>query len=70
VTTLRYEDGREQKNSWLKAEDGKWYHFDENGIMNTGWYQDTDQKWYYLGTDGSMASGWVKIDKVWYYMNS
>ncbi|MDR2022944.1 MAG: hypothetical protein LBQ71_06760 [Hungatella sp.] len=30
------EDGREQRNSWLKADDGKWYHFDENGIMRTG----------------------------------
>jgi hypothetical protein len=64
------EDGREQINSWLKTDDGKWYHFDENGIMRTGWYQDTDQKWYYLETDGSMASGWKEINGKWYYMET
>ncbi|WP_312432245.1 hemoblobin-interacting domain-containing protein [Lacrimispora sp.] len=64
------EDGREQRNSWLKTDDGNWYHFDENGNMITGWYQDTDQKWYYLESDGSMVSGWKEILGKWYYMET
>ncbi len=62
------ENGLDQKNSWLKTDDGKWYHFDENGNMRTGWYQDTDQKWYYLEPDGSMSSGWKEINGKWYYL--
>ncbi len=64
------EDGQEQRNSWLKTDDGNWYHFDELGNMRTGWYQDTDQKWYYLEPDGSMASGWKEIRGKWYYMDT
>ena len=64
------EDGQEQRNSWLKTDDGNWYHFDEYGNMRTGWYQDTDQKWYYMEPDGSMASGWKEIRGKWYYMDT
>ena len=62
------EDGREHRSSWLKTDDGKWYHFDENGMMTTGWYQDADQNWYYLEADGSMASGWRQVNGKWYYL--
>ncbi len=63
------ENGQIQKDSWLKTDDGKWYHFDENGLMRTGWYQDKDQKWYYLEEGGFMASGWKQIDGKWYYLD-
>lgn len=34
---------------WVKnPRDGKWYHFDESGYLQTGWFTDTDGKIYYL----------------------
>lgn len=48
------EDGTYAKNEW-KQVDGKWYHFDNHGWMQTGWLE-SEEKWYYLKSDGSMAS--------------
>jgi hypothetical protein len=52
------------------------YHFDENGVMNSGWYLDTDGSWYYLseshdGWFGHAVKGWYHDDKDgrWYYMS-
>lgn len=47
-------DGTYAKNEW-KQVDGKWYHFDNHGWMQTGWLE-LEEKWYYLKSDGSMAS--------------
>ena len=49
--------------SFAKAEwepvNGTWYHFDENGYMQTGWL-NSDGTWYYLNADGSMAKDtWI-----------
>ena len=33
------ENGDAVKNNWREI-DGKWYHFDEAGMMNTGWFED------------------------------
>ena len=49
--------------SFAKAEwepvNGIWYHFDENGYMQTGWL-NLDGTWYYLNDDGSMAKDtWI-----------
>ncbi len=52
---------------WAKL-GGIWYHFDDNGIMQTGWYKDTDGKWYYFDSNGAMAIGWVHDGNAWYYM--
>lgn len=43
---------------WVKTpKDGKWYHFDENGYMQTGWLEDQDGKWYYLNpANGEMMT--------------
>ena len=35
----QYADGTYPKNEWQKI-DGKWYHFNENGYMQTGWLKD------------------------------
>lgn len=48
------EDGTYVKNDWLNV-DGKWYHFDNHGWMQTGWLE-LEERWYYLKPDGSMAS--------------
>lgn len=52
----------------------EWYHFDENGYMQTEWFTDTDGNRYYLhavgdGTRGRMYTGWNYIDGIWYYFN-
>ena len=70
------ENGTWSKSKWQKI-DGKWYHFDSKGYMQTGWLKDGN-KWYYLKPSGAMATGWVKITNYynyptytdWYYCNS
>lgn len=61
-------DGSYPINEWEYI-NGKWYHFDSKGYMQTGWLKD-DGKWYYLNSDGDMATGWVKDGGKWYYMDS
>ena len=51
-----------------KAIDGKWYYFNEYGVMETGWVS-VDGHWYYLNEDGIMENGWVFVDGHWYYMD-
>lgn len=45
-------------NSWSvgwRFIDGKWYHFNEKGYMETGWFREKG-KWYYLNTNGDMIT--------------
>ena len=37
-------EGQYQAARWFQDTDGRWYHFDQNGIMQTGWFQD-NRKW-------------------------
>ncbi len=66
--TYGAEDGK-ATIGWAKIH-GIWYHFDNNGIMQTGWYKDTDGKWYFFDNNGAMTTGWVHDGNAWYYMNS
>ena len=50
----RLKNGTCVKSAW-KQISGKWYHFDEDGWMQTGWLKDKD-KWYWLKSSGEMAS--------------
>ncbi len=52
-------------NTWWNV-DGIYYHFDENGHMQTGWIE-VDGKTYYLTDRGEMVTGWQKIDDRDYY---
>jgi len=56
-------------NEWAKIS-GKWYRFNENGMMQTGWIVDQGT-WYRLNPDGSMESGWIKeeSDGYWYFLD-
>lgn len=52
------------------------YHFNKEGIMNTGWYVDKQGDWYLLdtaqgGNYGRLMLGWVFDDNsgTWYYLN-
>ncbi len=47
-------DGNFCKDCWQEVE-GEWYHFDPEGIMQTGWLKD-EGKWYFFKNDGSMAN--------------
>ena len=60
-------DGSYVKNCW-KLIKNLWYHFDANGIMQTG-FLTLNGKTYYLQSSGAMKTGWQKISGKWYYMN-
>ena len=55
----------------------EWYHFEEDGIMNSGWFLDKNtNKWYYLSMDhngffGEMVKGWYydSQDARWYFLD-
>ena len=63
-------EGQYQAARWFQDTDGRWYHFDRNGIMQTGWFQDASGVWYFLATDtGAMKTGWHQDpDGKWYFL--
>ena len=63
-----YYNGAYAKNCWEQI-DGYWYHFDGNGIMQTGWL-NLGETWYYLNANGAMATGWLNLGGTWYYLNT
>ena len=70
----RNADGSYPAAKWLEV-DGKWYHFDAEGWMDTGWVHSGD-KWYYCNegkgsTEGMMlASTCVEVDGHWYVLGA
>lgn len=73
----RFNAGRLYANEWAYvhnpyADSSKgqsandWFHFGEDGVMDTGWFTDTDGRVYYLNpvsdnTMGRMFTGWQWI---------
>lgn len=50
--------------------DEEWYHFDKQGIMQTGWLED-DANWYYLDETGKMLKSQFALkDGKTYYLGS
>ncbi|MFT0561349.1 N-acetylmuramoyl-L-alanine amidase family protein [Bacillus cereus] len=56
---------------WFK-DDGKWYHQDRNGMIQTGisiakektgWVENEGSYHHYLNSDGTIQTGWKTIDK-------
>ena len=46
---------------------GKIYHFDNKGWMDTGWVY-VNKNWYYMDGSGAMTYGWQKVNNKWYFM--
>lgn len=66
---FRKSDGSYVKNDWAKIR-GLWYHFDEDGNMQTGWVPVQD-KWYLLNSEGIMhADEWILMNGRWYFLNA
>ena len=71
----KYNDGSYPANGWYSLSwNGKtdWYHFDEEGWLDSGWFTDVDGHRYYLhpdhdGSFGYMYTGWNVIDGNYYY---
>lgn len=62
-------DGSYPKNEWIMVKD-VWYHFNEQGYMQTGWL-DLNNVNYYLNPDGAMVSNdWSFQDGKWYYFDT
>lgn len=54
-------------NGWMTI-DGKDYHFNEKGLMDTGWLQENNT-YYFLLDSGEKAYGWVEANGLWYYLD-
>ncbi len=74
--------GRMYANEWAwiynpyakeEQEKASWFHFADDGRMDTGWFLDEkDGGWYYLqkisdGSQGRMQKGWLKDGEKWYF---
>ena len=55
-------------NCWQRI-DGKMYHFDEDGTMQTGWYEDNGGI-RYLDDNGNIVTGWRQIDGEWCFFEN
>ncbi len=49
--------GKAVKEKWEKI-NNKWYHFDDNGVMETGWILED---MYYCDSNGAMVTGWQRL---------
>lgn len=61
----READGSYPVNAWREVQ-GSYYHFDENGYLQTGWFFENGKS-YWLGMDGVMVSNvTIPIDGIEY----
>lgn len=54
------------KNEWICV-DGKWYSFDDRGVMQTGWVK-RNNTYYYCLPDGSLTTGYIEVNGNLYYL--
>lgn len=66
------EDGNYIVNSWVQDADSNWYHFDEEGYMQTGWYTESEEEdapKYFLKDSGEQASNEeLQLDEENFYI--
>lgn len=46
-----------------------WFHFDKDGVMQTGWIRPENTDWFYLEENGKMVTGWKKIGTDYFHFN-
>lgn len=51
------QSGKRVREKWEKIND-KWYHFGDDGVMETGWILDN---MYYCDDNGVMVTGWQRL---------
>ena len=71
VTPSHTRMGAKPGGTWEDI-DGEWYHFDRNGIMETGWKTVGNIR-YHFNQDGSLSEGWQYDGPGggnWYYYDS
>lgn len=56
-----------EENTWCKI-NGKWYYFNENGVLQTG-FTTVKGKTYYLSAKGVRLKGWRTVNGYKYYMD-
>lgn len=61
-------DGTWAINTWVEA-NGRRYHTDENGALQTGMVNIEGQTYYFYGT-GEAATGWTTLGNDLYYFNA
>jgi 2',3'-cyclic-nucleotide 2'-phosphodiesterase / 3'-nucleotidase / 5'-nucleotidase len=59
---------KEVQKGWVQ-QDGKWFFYNEDGVMQTGWVKSKG-KWYFLDKNGVMQTGWYKENGIWYYLDA
>ena len=50
---------------WLQ-DSGKWYFFNQNGVMQKWWIKD-NITWYFLNGSCAMQTGWLQNNETWYF---
>lgn len=73
----KYNRGGLPVTGWVEINQKlEWYHFDDNGVQDTGWFEDREDNdnWYYLDPEknGEMQRGWLVDGTGWktYYLDS
>ena len=65
-----YDQNKNEVTGW-KQIDGKWYFFNDDGVLKNGWV-GSGNTWYYLdpANGSAMATGWAQeVYEDWYYLN-
>ena len=65
----RYYQSNGQSKIGEYCENGRWYYFDKNGVMQKGFVQLPGKTVYYNGS-GVMQYGEQKISDAWYYFDT
>ena len=61
-------DGSYPRNTWQNI-DGKWYHFNEYGLVQTGLVYDGGRVYYIDPSTATVVTGWIYYEGFWYYFD-